>query len=88
MEQGEDVVGHPAGVDMVHERVELGRVANESVEHEGGFARRRPDHIGVKRPVAPREEGVDLQARVGTVLGVDLAGLASGPDARRGAGAV
>ena len=65
MEQGEDVVGHPAGVDVVHERVELGRIADQSVEHEGSFARRGPDHIGVKRPVATREEGVDLQTRVG-----------------------
>ena len=62
---------------MVHERVELGRVAYESVEHEGSFTRRGANHIGVERPVAPREEGLDLQAWVGTVLGVDLASVAS-----------
>ena len=48
MEQGEDVVGHAAGVDVVHERVEPGRVAHETVEHEGGFSDRCADDIGVK----------------------------------------
>ena len=78
MEQGEHMVRRAASIDIVHERVELGRVAHESVEHKGGFARRGADHIGVERPVTPREEGVDLQAGVGAVLGVDLAGVASG----------
>ena len=40
-----------AGADVVHERVELGRVARQSIEHEGGFARRDADHIGAERPV-------------------------------------
>ena len=42
---------YTAGADVVHERVELGRVARQSIEHEGGFARRDADHIGVERPV-------------------------------------
>ena len=42
---------YTAGADVVHERVELGRSARQSIEHEGGFARRDADHIGVERPV-------------------------------------
>ena len=62
------MIGYAAGVDMMYERVELGRVAHESIEHKGRFARCGDDHIGLERPVAPREKGVNLQPRVRFVL--------------------
>ena len=53
VEQGEDVVGHAAGIDMVHEGVELGGVAHQSVEHERRLSCGGPDHVGMERSVTP-----------------------------------
>ena len=48
--------------------VEGTRASAGTVEHEGGLTRRGADDVGVERPVAPRQERVDLQARVGPYL--------------------
>lgn len=48
MEQGEDVVRHAAGVCVMNEWIEAGRVAQEAIKHEWGFACGRPDDAGVE----------------------------------------
>ena len=71
MEQGEDVVRYATGICVMHKRVEAGRIAQEAIKHEGGFACGRPDDAGMERSVLTRQEGVDLQAGIGSVFGVD-----------------
>ena len=51
VEQGEDVVGDAAGIDM--EGVEQGGVSHQSVEHERRLSRSGPDHVGMERAVTP-----------------------------------
>ena len=71
MEQGEDVVRHAAGICVVNEGVKAGRVAQKAVEHKWRFACGCPDDAGMERSVLTRQEGVDLQAGIGSVFGVD-----------------
>ncbi len=78
MEQGEDVVRHAAGICVMHERVEAGRVAQKAIKHERGFACGRPDDAGIERSVLARQEGVDLQAGIGSVFGVDKPATTTG----------
>ena len=58
MEQGEDVVGDAASVDMVHKGVELGGVSHQPVEHERRLSRGGPDHVGMERAVTPRQPDI------------------------------
>ena len=91
MEQGEDVVRHAAGICVMHERVEAGRVGQEAIKQERGFARRRqwllepvahllatPNDAGMERSVLARQKGVDFQAGIRTVLRVDEPAAAIG----------
>ena len=73
MEQGEDVIRYAAGICVVNEGVEAGWVAQKAVEHKWRFSCGRPDDAGMERSVLARQEGVDFQARVWPVFGVDKA---------------
>ena len=78
MEQGEDVVRHAAGICVMHKRVAAGRVAQEAIKHERGFACRRPDDAGMEGSVLARQDGIDFQAGIRTVLRVDEPAAAIG----------
>ena len=77
MEQCEYVIRHAAGVDMVHQRIELGCVSDQSIKHEWRLTGRGADHFRVERSVLPGQEGMDFQARVDPVLRVGLSRVAS-----------
>ena len=70
MKQCKDMIGHAASVDMVHQRIELRCVSDQSVKNEWRLARRGADHFRVERSVLPGQEGIDFQARVDSVLRV------------------
>ena len=72
MEQCEDMIGNAAGIDVMHQRIELSRIAHKPVQDERCLSGGGADHTGMKRPVLPRKEGIDFQARVKPIFGVDL----------------
>ena len=72
MEQCEDMIGNAAGIDVMHQRIELSRIAHKPVQDERGLSGGGADHTGMKRPVLPRKEGIDFKARVKPIFGVDL----------------
>ena len=63
VEQREDLIGHAAGVDVVHPRVELRRVADEPVQNERRFAGRGSDDLRVDRTYAP-PAGKDARSQI------------------------
>ena len=72
VEQREDVIRDAAGIDIVDQRVELGGVSHEPVEDERRLAGSGANHVGMERAVLARQERIDLESRIRTVLGVDL----------------
>ena len=51
MEQGKDVVRHAASICVMNEGIEAGRIVQEAIEHERGFACGCPDDARMERPV-------------------------------------
>lgn len=69
MTQREHVVGGAAGVGVALAALS----AHKSIEDVGRLRRRGREHARVERAVPVRQVGVDSQAGLGSVLGVDLA---------------
>ena len=75
--QGEDMVGIAAAIGVVPPGRDLALMVEQRVQHVQRLARRRRDQLGVERPVAVRQVGVDLEARPLAVMGVEAAGVAA-----------
>ena len=71
------MVGIAAAIGVVAMGRDLTLVIEQAVEHMHGFAGGRCDHLGVERRVAVGEVGVELDARVIAVMGVEAAGVAT-----------
>src|SRR3954447_26070376 len=71
--QREDVVGIPAAIRVVSPGRDLALVVEQRVQHVQRLARRGRDQLGVERPVAVREVGVDLEPGLLAVMGVEAA---------------
>ena len=72
MEQREDVIRDAAGIDVMDQRIELGGVSHEPVQNERRLAGGGANDVGMERAILPRQERIDLEARVRAVLGIDL----------------
>ena len=72
VEQREDVIRDPAGINIVHQRIELGGVSHEPVQDERRLACGGADDVGMERAILPRQERIDLESRIWTVLGVNF----------------
>ena len=70
--EGEDMVGIAAAIGVVAARRNVALVIEQRVQHMQRLARRRRDQLGVERCVAVGEVGVDLEARLVAVMGVEL----------------
>ena len=68
--RGQKCDDHAACVDVAHQKVELRRVADEPVQDGMHFSGRGADDIRVERSPLPGQEGVGLQARIDSVLGL------------------
>ena len=56
MEQREDVIRDTAGIDVMHQWVELGGVSYEPVEDERRLAGGGANHVAMERTVLPLQE--------------------------------
>ncbi len=84
MHKGENVVGKAGRIGGMLFDPQVGFIVQQLVEHESGVAHSDVDDLGAERRVLVRDVGIEQLARLGTILGIDMAGalgLASSPEA-------
>ena len=82
--RGEDVVREAGGVGLMLLDPQVGFMVQQPVEDIGGVAHANVDELGTEGCVLVGDVGVEEFARLGAVLGIDVAGafgLASSPEA-------
>nr|BAM13942.1 hypothetical protein [Pseudomonas sp. K-62] len=70
----EDMLGVAAAVGVVPADRDLAAVMEQGIEHVQGLAGGGRDGLREERPVAVRQVGIDLEAGLGTVMGVAASG--------------
>jgi hypothetical protein len=68
------VIGIAATVGVVAADRDLALVIQEAIKDMQGFARRRRDHLGVKRGEAVGEVGIELASPIVAVMGIEAPG--------------
>ena len=67
------MIGRPAGVGVMLDDPEIGAVAGEAVEDIGRLMRRGRDHFDVVGRALIRIMGVEAEAMIDAIAGVDIA---------------